>query len=155
MFSDHHCFSQSNRPSPHSPPLSLSHVLFCRRLSDHHCLSHQEYRSCLSPHSPSRCLSWVAHMKEDLPAIFHKTWQTENPAFLLSSTRRTSACHCRSPSGLPTNCGIPFSTLPESLTSLTVHLRAHVCSPAYPPQTWEQKDFDGNLIGTKEILMGT
>jgi hypothetical protein len=30
-----------------------------------------------------------------------------------------------------------------------------VCSPAYPPQTWEQKDFDGNLIGTKEILMGT
>jgi hypothetical protein len=40
--------------------------------------------------------SWVAHMKEearqsaaweaDLPTIFHKTWQAENPDFLLSCT---------------------------------------------------------------------
>ncbi len=35
------------------------------------------------------------------------------------------ACHCSSLSGLPTNCGAPFSTLPESLTSFTIRLRAH------------------------------
>ncbi len=91
----------------------------------------------------SRFLSWVAHTKEEarqtaaqeanLPAISHKTWQAENPDVLLGRTRQTSACHCSSPSGLPTNCGAPFSTLPESLTSFTVHLRAHPCPPACMP----------------------
>jgi len=82
---------------------------------------------------------WVAHMKEearqiavrevDPPAINHKTWQAENPDVLLGRTRYTYACHGSSPSGLSTNCGVPFSTLPESLTSFTVHLRAHL--PAF------------------------
>jgi hypothetical protein len=39
----------------------------------------------------------------DLPAISHKTWQAENPDVLLGRTWQTSACHCSSPSGLPTN----------------------------------------------------
>jgi hypothetical protein len=68
----------------------------------------------------------------DLPTISHKTWQAEHPDVLLGRTRRTSACHCSSPSGLPTNCGAPFSALPESLTSFTVHLRAHL--PAFQSQ---------------------
>ncbi len=55
----------------------------------------------------------------------------------------------------PTNCGAPFPTLPESLTSLTIHLRAHQCSPACPPLPWEQKDFNGNSMGTQRISMGT
>jgi hypothetical protein len=86
---------------------------------------------------------WVAHMREearqtaareaDRPVIGHKTWQAENPDVLLGRTRPTSASHCSSPSGLPTNCGAPFSTLPESLTSFTVHLRADPCSLASIP----------------------
>jgi hypothetical protein len=74
-------------------------------------------------------VSWVAHMKEEalqtaareegLPAIFHKTWQAENPEFLLCRTQPTSACHCGSPSSLPTNCGDQFSTLPTEPFALT------------------------------------
>jgi len=104
----------------------------------------------------------------------HRTWQAENPDFLLCRTRQTSACHCSAPSGLPTNCDAPFSTLPESLTRLTVHLRAHLptlhshgnkrilmgtwweqnefdknCLGTY----WEQKDIDGLLMGTKGIWL--
>jgi hypothetical protein len=30
----------------------------------------------------------------DLPAIFHKPWQAENPVFLLGRTRQTDVCHC-------------------------------------------------------------
>jgi hypothetical protein len=88
----------------------------------------------------------------DLPAILHKTWQAENPDFPLCRIRQTSACHCGSPSGLPTNCGAPFSTLPKSLT---VHLsaRSPVLTCLYPI-AWEQNDFDGNLMGTRGILMG-
>ncbi len=111
------------------------------------------------------CISWVAHMKEEarqtVPreaaplAIFHKTWQAENPDFLLCCTRQTSACHCSSPSGLPTNCDASFSTLPESLTSLTVHLRAHLPSlhshgnkRIWMGTWWELEKFDGNCLGT-------
>ncbi len=57
---------------------------------------------------------WVAHMKEealqfreaDLPTISHKTWQAENLDVLLGRNRQTSACHCSSRSGLPTECGV-------------------------------------------------
>jgi hypothetical protein len=87
---------------------------------------------CLSPSLLGRAHEGTSVAREaDLPAIFHKTWQAENPEFVLCHTWQTFACHCGSPSGLPTNCGAPFSTLPESRTSLTVHLRAHLCSPAY------------------------
>jgi hypothetical protein len=62
---------------------------------------------------------------------------------------------CGSPSGLPTNCGTPFSTLPESLTSLTVHLRAHLPilhthgnKRIMMGTWWEQEEFDGNFLGT-------
>ncbi len=41
-------------------------------------------------------------------------------------------CYCSSPSGLPTNCGAPFSTLPE-YTGFIVQLRAPACSPACIP----------------------
>jgi len=125
--------------------------------------------------------SWVAHKSAadciaregDLPAIFHKTWQAEKPDFLLFRTWQTSACHYGSPSGLPTNCDTPFSTLPKSLTSLTVQLPAHLCSglPILNSHGnkrillgtwWEQEEFDGIILGTwweqKEIdglLMGT
>jgi hypothetical protein len=79
---------------------------------------------------------WVAHMKEearqsreaDLPTISHKTWQAENPDVLLGHIQQMSGCHCSFPSDLPTNCGAPFGTLPESLTSFTVHLPAHPCA---------------------------
>jgi hypothetical protein len=33
----------------------------------------------------------------DAPVIFHKSWQAENPEFLLCHTWQTSACHCGSP----------------------------------------------------------
>ncbi len=75
------------------------------------------------------------------PAISHKTWQAENPDVLLGRTRYTSACHCSSPSGLTTNCGVPFITLPESLTSFTVYLRAHM--PAF-----QSHFLTANNIGT-------
>jgi hypothetical protein len=71
----------------------------------------------------------TAAREAELPAISHITWQAENPDVLLGRTRQTSACHYSSPSGLPTNCGAPFSTLPESLTSFIFHLRAHL--PAF------------------------
>jgi hypothetical protein len=45
----------------------------------------------------------TAAREADLPAIKHKTWQAENPDILLGRTWQTSACHCSSPSGLPTN----------------------------------------------------
>ncbi len=61
-----------------------------------------------------------------VPTIFHKTWQTEIPTCYSATPPADICLHCSSPSGLPTNCGAPFSTLPESLTSLTVHLRAHL-----------------------------
>jgi len=67
-----------------------------------------------------------------------------------------SSCHCSSPSGLPTNCGALFSTLPESLRSLTDHLPAqlpilhsHENKTILMGTWWEQEEFDGN----KRILM--
>ncbi len=75
----------------------------------------------------------------------------------LTIVRQISACHCSSPSGLPTNCDAPFSILFESLVSLSVHVRAYLCSPAYPQKPWEQKEFDGNCLGTcknKKIIDG-
>jgi hypothetical protein len=85
---------------------------------------------------------WVAHTREevrstaareaDRPAIGHKTWQAENPDDRFGRTRPTSACHCSSPCRLPTNCGAPFSTLPDS-TSFIVQLRAPACTPACIP----------------------
>jgi hypothetical protein len=67
------------------------------------------------------------------PAIANKTWQAENLDDRLGRTRPTSACYCSSPSGQPTNCGVPFSTLPES-TSFIVQLRVPACSPACIPE---------------------
>ncbi len=75
----------------------------------------------------------TAAREADRPAIGLKTWQAEHPDDRLGRTRPTSACHCSSPSGLPTSCGAPFSTLPES-TSFIVQLRAPpACSPACIP----------------------
>jgi len=98
-------------------------------------------RTCPTSFIKYPSVSWVAHMKQEalqtaareevLPAIFQRTWQAENPEFLLCRTRPTSACHCCSPSGLPAN----FGALP------TVQLRAHL--PIL--------DSHGN----KMILMGT
>jgi hypothetical protein len=85
----------------------------------------------------------TASREADLPTIFHKTWQAENPDFLFCRIRQTSACHCGSPSGLPTNCGAPFSTLPESLA---VHLSAR--SPVLTCLSFI-------AMGTKRFLMGT
>jgi hypothetical protein len=45
----------------------------------------------------------TAAQEADLSAISHKTWQAENPDVLLGRTWQTSACHCSSASGLPTN----------------------------------------------------
>ncbi len=76
----------------------------------------------------------VAHMKEearqtaaweaDLPAISHKTWQAENPDVRLGRTRQTSACHCSSPSGLPTNCGARLGVSHEFHRSPSCYLPA-------------------------------
>jgi hypothetical protein len=52
----------------------------------------------------------TASREADLPAIFHKTWQAENPDFLL--------------------CRIRLALCP-SLSPFTLVL-AHLCSPAYP-----------------------
>jgi hypothetical protein len=105
--------------------------------------------------------SWVTHIKEEvrqiaareanLPVIFHKTWQVENPQFLLCRTQQTSACHCSSPSTLPTNRNALFGTQPKSLRNLTVDLRAHLpISIAMGTRgfLWEQEEFDENFLGT-------
>jgi hypothetical protein len=55
----------------------------------------------------------IAAQEANLPAIFRKTWQVENPDFLLYRTQQTSACHCSSPSNLPTNRGALFGTSPS------------------------------------------
>jgi hypothetical protein len=67
-----------------------------------------------------------------LPAISHKTWQAENPDVRLGRTRHISACHCISPSGLPTNCGARSALCPSlsRVSPLTFVLtRAHL--PAF------------------------
>jgi hypothetical protein len=52
---------------------------------------------------------WVIAAQEaNLPAIFRKTWQVENPEFLFYRTQQTPACHCSCPSNLPTNRGALF-----------------------------------------------
>jgi hypothetical protein len=84
-----------------------------------------------SHHNISRKFSQNFH--RFLTLIFC-TFLPQNMPFYSHVAFKTSACHCSSPSGLPTNCGAPFSTLLESLTSFTVHLRAHSCSPACIPQ---------------------
>jgi hypothetical protein len=83
-----------------------------------------------SHHNISRKFSQNFH--RFLTLIFC-TFLPQNMPFYSHVAFKTSACHCSSPSGLPTNCGAPFSTLLESLTSFTVHLRAHSCSPACIP----------------------
>ncbi len=67
------------------------------------------------------------------------------------SARSQPSCRWSSLSGLPTNCGAPFSTLADSLTSFIVHLRAHSCSPACIPYHF----LTAHIIGTvflKKIL---
>jgi hypothetical protein len=74
----------------------------------------------------------TAVREADLPAISHKTWQAENPDVRLGRTRQTSACHCISPSGLPTNCGARSALCPSlsRVSPLTFVLtRAHL--PAF------------------------
>jgi hypothetical protein len=66
----------------------------------------------------------------NLPMIFQKSWQgRKNRLSALPHPGQTSACHCSSPSGLLTNCGAPFSTLSESLTSVR---RMSACHCSYP-----------------------
>ncbi len=50
-------------------------------------------------------------------------------------------CQCSSLSGLPTNCSAPFSILPESLTTFTVHLRVH-------PSAFHSHFFSAHNTGT-------
>jgi hypothetical protein len=84
------------------------------------------------------------HMKEearqtaaweaDLPTIFHKPWQLENPDFLLGRQTDKSTT-IAPPSALPKNCGIPFRTLPKFLTSVIIHLHSRLPSSwgVHPP----------------------
>jgi hypothetical protein len=57
----------------------------------------------------------TASREADLPAIFHKTWQAENPDFLLYFLL----------------CRIRLALCP-SLSPFTLVL-AHLCSPAHAP----------------------
>jgi hypothetical protein len=91
----------------------------------------------------------TAAREADLPAIFHKTWQAENLAFLLGRTRQMSACHWNSPSGLPRNCGAPFCTLPESLTNFRALCGFMSFVWVYVGWGWEKKEVDGKMMGTK------
>jgi hypothetical protein len=54
----------------------------------------------LVPHSRAAVEEALLNVarEADLSEILHKTWQAENPDFLLCRTRQTSACHCGSPS---------------------------------------------------------
>jgi hypothetical protein len=102
---------------------------------------------------------WVAHIKEasrqtapreaDLPQNL-----AGRKSGLSGPPHPADVClPCGSPSGLPTNCGTPFSTLPESLTSLAVHLSANLCSPCLSSIAMRTKGFwwelFGNLMRTK------
>jgi hypothetical protein len=107
---------------------------------------------------------WVAHIKEASRQTAPR--EADLPQDLAGRKSGLSALPhpadvclpCGSPSGLPTNCGTPFSTLPESLTSLTVHLPAHLPilhshgnKRILMGTWWEQKDIDGLLKGTRRI----
>jgi hypothetical protein len=72
--------------------------------------------------------------KQIWPRSATKPDRQKIPTVCSATPGRRLPCHCSSPSGLPTNCGAPFSTLLESLTNFTVHLSAHSCSPACIPQ---------------------
>ncbi len=65
----------------------------------------------------------------DLPTVSHKTWQAENPDVLLGRGRPAVVA----PFPACPRTAAPISTLPESLTSFIVHLRAHPCSPPCIP----------------------
>jgi hypothetical protein len=71
-----------------------------------------------------------AAREADLPAIFHKPWQAENPPFGSAEPGRCLAAAVAPPSALTMNCEAPFSTLTNFLTNFTVHLRAHLCTIA-------------------------
>jgi hypothetical protein len=91
-------------------------------------------------HHSSLSLSGRAHegKSADLPAIFHKTWQDENPDFLLCRTRLTSACHCACPRTAALRLALCRSLSRFSPFTFFVLTCAH-----------QQKDFDGNLMRTK------
>ncbi len=55
-------------------------------------------------------------MEKSRKLIWHDKWVMKEEARKMP---------CENQIGLPTNCGASFTTLPESLTSFTVHLRAH------------------------------
>jgi len=58
----------------------------------------------------------------ELPTMSHKTWQAENLDVLLGRTRLATVAPFPA---CPRTAVLRFSTLPESLTSFTVHLRPH------------------------------
>jgi hypothetical protein len=103
---------------------------------------------------------WVAHIKEAARQTAPR--EADLPQNLPGRKSGLSALPhpadvglpCGSPSGLPTNCGTPFSTLPESLTSLAVHLGAHLCSPCLSSIAIGTKGFWWELDGNKWNLMG-
>jgi hypothetical protein len=61
------------------------------------------------------------------------SWLAPPPPRLLTHARglssRPLSATVAAPSALSRNCGDPFSTLPEFLTSLAIRLRADLCSP--------------------------
>ncbi len=73
----------------------------------------------------------------DLPVIFHKTWQAENPDFLLCRTRRTSARHCACPRTAALRLAL-YRNLSRFSPFTFVLTCAH-----------QQKEFCGNLMRTK------
>jgi hypothetical protein len=89
----------------------------------------------------------TAAQEADLPEIFNKTWQAENPDYVLCRTRQTSACHGSSPSGLPTNCGAPFSTLPESRRFIFVLTCLSSIAMGTKGFCWEPDGNKRNLMG--------
>jgi hypothetical protein len=100
--------------------------------------------------------------------ILHKTWQAENPDFLLCRTRQTSACHVAPLPACPRDVALRLALCPSlSLVSpfTCAHLpilHSHGNKRILMGYWWEHEEFDGDFLRTwweqKDIdglLMGT
>ncbi len=127
-------------------------------------------------HFPLGSNSWVAHMKEearqtaawevDLPMIFHKTWQAENPDLLLCCT--AGRCLPATVAPLPAcpQTVVLCLALCPSLSGVSPKTLLLTCLSSIAMRTkgfwweldgnkrilmsywWEQKELDDNCLGT-------
>ncbi len=97
--------------------------------TENHCSLSLSLSLSLSRVAPTKAIAQNCRVRSRSARDRHKTWQAENPDFLLCRTRRTSACHCACPR--------------------TAALRLALCGSLsrVPPFTFVE-EFDENFLGT-------